>query len=67
MFLDKLYVAFLAKPFTFWITMATMELLEEEGRRLRKNRLGIQRRDVLRAEDVCPGMFSFLLATLTPH
>lgn len=31
---------------------------------MRKNRLGIQRRSVLRAAHVGPGMFSFLLAML---
>ena len=38
-----------------------------QGGEERKNRLGIQRRNVLRTECVCPGMFSFLLAMLSPH
>ena len=33
--LDKLWAAFLAKLFTFWMMMATMELLHKEGRRER--------------------------------
>ena len=67
LFLDKLWEAFLAKLFTFWIMMATVELLHKEGRRRIKNRLGIQGRNVLRTERVCPGTFSFLLAKLSPH
>lgn len=45
--------------------MATMELLDKEGAEEKERR--VQRRNVLRAEHVCPGMFSFLLAMLTPH
>ena len=46
--------------------MATVELLHKEGRRRIKNKLGIQGRNVLRTERVCPGTFSFLLAKLSP-
>lgn len=45
---------------------ANMKLVGSEGRRLGKNKLGIQKREVLRPERVCPGSL-FLLATLSPH
>lgn len=67
LFLGKLWAAFLAKPFTFWTMTATMEPGDKEGKRPRKNRLGIWRRNVLRTQCVCPGVFSFLLAMLSPH
>jgi hypothetical protein len=44
--------------------MPTMKLLDEEGRRLGKNKPGIQRRNILRTGHVCPGTVFFLLAML---
>lgn len=62
--LYNLCTEFLAQTLTFWTRMPTMKLLDAEGRRLGKNKLGIQRRNVLRTEHVCPGTVLFLLATL---
>lgn len=41
--------------------------LDGEGQRWRKNRPGIQKRNILRTECVGPGTVSFLLARLSSH
>lgn len=55
-------VQLLAQPLKLWTTMP--ERCGNLQRRLAKNKLGIQRRNVLRTERVCTGTFSFLLARM---